>query len=145
VITPGRTNNNTGNQVGVPNAFVYILRTNVEADLPAIPFGIPSGASGESCDRCEDQDLGAVLVGAMTDANGNFVLEGNIPVGQEFLLVVKAGKFRRAQRYTVPAAQACKTTALPTAAATNPTRLPRTRSDNRRDGVRVREDGHCLE
>lgn len=127
VITPGRSNNNTGNQVGVPNAFVYILRTNDENDLPAIGSGIPQG--GTACDRCDQQELGPVLAGAMTDAAGEFVIEGNVPVGEEFLLVVKAGKFRRAQRLTLPAEAACKTTALPTNAADNPTRLPRSMSD----------------
>lgn len=130
VITPGRDNNNTGNQVGVPNAFVYILRTNNLADLPAIPTGIPTGANGESCDRCQDQDLGPVLVSATTDATGAYTLQGNIPVGKEFLLVVKVGKFRRAQRMTLTASSAaCKTTNLPQNAANNPTRLPRNRTD----------------
>ena len=34
VITPGKADNNTANQVGVPNAFVYILRNNNPAELP---------------------------------------------------------------------------------------------------------------
>jgi hypothetical protein len=128
VITPGRNDGNIENQVGVPNAVVYILRTNSESDLPAITAGLPSGA--QSCDRCEDQDLGPLLTGAITDAAGNFVLEGNVPVGVEFLLVVKAGKFRRAVRHTVLAEQACQTTTLPsTLAEGNPTRLPRNMSD----------------
>ena len=123
VITPGRTDSDTANQVGVPNATVYILRgTSVDA-LPAISTGIP--ADGTSCDRCEDQDLGPVLVGAVTDSNGNFTLEGNIPVDQDFVLVVKAGKFRRAIMQHLPPAQACATTELPTALPGNPTRLPR--------------------
>ncbi|HET9956778.1 MAG TPA: hypothetical protein VFQ61_19920 [Polyangiaceae bacterium] len=127
VVTPGRANNDTGNQVGVPNAYVYILRTNNVADLPAVGSGIPAG--GESCDRCNDQDLGAVLASSVTSATGEFVIEGNVPVGQQFLLVVKVGKFRRAVQYTLPASAACTTTNLPTAVATNPTRLPRTMSD----------------
>ncbi len=127
VVTPGRSDTNTGNQVGVPNAFVYILRTNSVSDLPAITTGVPSG--GSSCDRCADQDLGPVLASAMTDATGNYSLEGNIPVGQQFLLVVKAGKFRRAVQYTLPTSAACKTTTLPTALPGNPTRLPRTKTD----------------
>jgi hypothetical protein len=129
VVTPGRNNTDTANQIGVPNAIVYILRTNNPADLPAIGTGIPSGSNGESCDRCDAQDLGPVLASATTNATGNYVLEGNVPVGQEFLLVVKVGKFRRAQRYTLAANRACLNTNLPTAVATNPTRLPRTQSD----------------
>src|SRR5690606_21925781 len=44
VITPGRSDDDTGNQVGVPNALVYILQNNVE-ELPEIPVGIPSGGT----------------------------------------------------------------------------------------------------
>ena len=147
VITPGQVDVDIDvnpvpphNQVRVPNAFVYILRTNDTADLPAIGTGLP-GSNGLSCDRCEDQDLGAVLVGDVTDANGNWTLEGNIPVDEEFLLITKVGKFRRAQRMTLPASAACTTTNLPTSMSTtggetagqgandNPTRLPRSMSD----------------
>lgn len=131
VISPGRDDDDTGNQVGVPNAIVYISRTKNPDDLPAISEGIPSG--GTSCDRCEDQDLGPVLVGAVTDATGRFVLEGNVPVGEEFLLVVKAGKFRRATRLTLEASAACTDTTLPSALPDNPTRLPR----NMQDGLAV--------
>lgn len=131
VITPGRSDGNTPNQVGVPNAFVYILREDDPSKLPAMTSGFPVGGTG--CDRCEDQDLGPVLASAVTDARGEYTLRGNIPVGKQFVLVVKAGKFRRAQRYTVPASGACKTTQLPTAAASNPTRLPRKMDD----GLRV--------
>jgi hypothetical protein len=128
VITPGRTNGNTGNQVGVPNAFVYILRNNNPADLPPVgDDGIPDG--GTACDRCEDQALGPVLAGAVTDAHGNYTIEGNIPVGAEFILVVKAGKFRRAVRHTLPADAACDTTTIATGLPANLTRLPRHRTD----------------
>jgi hypothetical protein len=136
VITPGRTDAETGNQVGVPNAFVYILRENNPALLPAISSGV--GASGNACDRCEQTQLGPVLVSAMTTASGHFTLEGNIPVGQEFVLVVKVGKFRRAERITIPASAACTTYPLPqTMAGTvkNPTRLPRFVGDG--DGTNI--------
>jgi hypothetical protein len=140
VIAPGQDDSKTANQVRVPNAFVYILRTNDTADLPAIGTGLP-GSNGLSCDRCVDQDLGPVLVGDVTDANGDWVLEGNIPVDQEFLLVTKVGKFRRAQRMTLPPSAACTTTNLPKTMSTaggetagngtndNPTRLPRKMTD----------------
>jgi hypothetical protein len=108
VITPGRDDTNTGNQVGVPNATVYLLRTTNVADLPAIPTGIPTG--GTSCDRCEDQMLGPVLAGAVTDATGAFTIEEYVPVGVEVLLVVKVGRFRRATTLTLPASAACQTT-----------------------------------
>ncbi len=128
VITPGRDDADAGNQVGVPNALVYILQNNVDT-LPEIPVGIPSG--GTACDRCEDQEaqLGDVLFGAITDATGAFTIEKYIPVGQEFTLVVKAGKFRRAVKLTVPEASACTDVALPTALPDNPTRLPRATTD----------------
>lgn len=127
VVSGGRSDADTANQVGVPNAIVYIPQNSDPANLPAITSGIP--ANGTSCDRCDQQDLGKVLAGAITDAKGNFSIEGNIPVGKEFLLVVKAGKFRRAVKQTVPAAAACQTTALSTALPANPTRLPRTMTD----------------
>jgi hypothetical protein len=127
VITPGRDDANTANQVGVPNAFIYIVRNNDLGDLPPISTGIPAG--GTSCDRCSEQDLGPILASATSDATGAWTISGNVPVGAEFLLVTKVGKFRRASRVTVPASGACETTALPTAVATNPTRLPRDMSD----------------
>jgi hypothetical protein len=129
VVSPGRTDGDTANQIGVPNAIVYILRGTDASVLPAMSAGIPTG--GTSCDRCEDQDLGPVLVGGVTDSNGNYTLEGNVPVDQEFVLVVKAGKFRRASKVRIDAAKACGTTNLPTTVpAGNPTRLPRGNGDS---------------
>lgn len=127
VVSPGRTDDDTANQVGVPNAIVYILRSTKVEDLPEIPTGIP--IDGESCDRCEDQELGPVLAGAVTDATGRFELEEFIPVGREFLLVVKAGKFRRATKITIPEDGACESNELPTELPDNPTRLPRSMDD----------------
>ena len=66
MLTPGRTDGDTANQVGVPNAFVYIPRSASLDDLPAIGTGIP--ADGTSCDRCSEQDLGPVLASAVTDS-----------------------------------------------------------------------------
>jgi hypothetical protein len=141
VITPGQTDGSTANQVRVPNAFVYILRNDNLAELPTITSGLP-GSNGTACDRCEDQQFGPVLAGDISDANGDWTIEGNIPVGQQFILVTKVGKFRRAQRMTLPANRACLTTAMPTAMSAgaddaagslpsndNPTRLPRTTTD----------------
>jgi hypothetical protein len=143
VITPGQddTTAQAGNRVRVPNAFVYILRNDDLGDLPAITAGLP-GSNGTACDRCVDQDLGPVLAGDVSDSNGDWVIEGNVPVGQQFILVTKVGKFRRAQRMTLPANRACLTTAMPTGMSNsaddtagslptndNPTRLPRTMSD----------------
>jgi hypothetical protein len=127
VVTPGRTDGDTANQVGVPNAFVYIPRSASVADLPAIETGLPDG--GTSCDRCSEQDLGPVLASAVTDSEGNYTLSGSIPVGQSFLLVTKAGKFRRATSQQLPPSAACRSTTLSAALPSNPTRLPRTSSD----------------
>jgi len=126
VVTPGRDDGNAANQVGVPNAFVYVVRGKA-TDLPTITAGIPDG--GSHCDRCEDEDLGTVLTLTVTDATGAFTLDHDLPVGEELTLVVRAGGFRRAIGYTIPDAGACKTTALPTTLPGNPTRLPRSMSD----------------
>jgi hypothetical protein len=123
VTTAGKADDDTANQVGVPNAFVYILRSNDDTLLPDIPSGIPDG--GTSCDRCEDQDLGPVLVGATTNSLGEYTLEGDIPVGKEFVLAVKIGKWRRAERMTLEAGAACTSTEIPS----QNTRLPRSPSD----------------
>ena len=126
VVTPGRDDGNAANQVGVPNAFVYVVRGKA-TDLPPIAAGIPDG--GSHCARCEDEDLGPVLTGTVTDATGAFTLTHDLPVGEELTLVVRAGGFRRAIGYTIPDAGACKTTQLPTVLPDNPTRLPRSMSD----------------
>ncbi len=127
VVSPGRDDADTGNQVGIPNAIVYILQTLDEGDIPAIETGIPT--DGTSCDRCEDRDLGPVLAGTLTDARGFWELEGQIPVGVEFMLVVHAGKFRRATTMSLPDEAACETTELETTLPENPTRLPRHMDD----------------
>ncbi len=126
VVTPGRSDDDTANQLGIPNAIVYLLREASMENLPAMDTGIPDG--GTSCDRCEDQDLGPVLAGAVTDASGYFeITSGNVPVGRDVVLVVKAGKFRRASIIQVP--QACQDKPLPENVADNPARLPRDMGD----------------
>lgn len=126
VVTPGRDDEDTANQIGVPNAVVYILRDAHLDNLPAIETGIPG--NGTSCDRCEDQDLGPVLAGAVSDAKGHFeIASSNIPVGRDILMVVKAGKFRRAT--TIKVADACEDNPLPETVADNPARLPRHMTD----------------
>jgi hypothetical protein len=127
VLTPGRSAADTGNQVGVPNAFVYILQTAQTADLPPVETGIPSG--GTACDRCTEQELGPVLASAVTDSTGHYVLEGSIPVGHDFLLVTKAGKFRRVVSLQLSPSVACTTVQLAETLPDNPTRLPRSMSD----------------
>jgi hypothetical protein len=101
-------------ELGVPNAIVYIPQ-DPSAPLPAI-------TAGPSCDLCEDEDdvLGPVLAGAITDFRGEFTLEGNIPVGVPFNLVVKAGKWRRV--IEVPAGETtnCQTASVGNAYTTLP-------------------------
>ncbi len=123
VITPGKDADDAANQVGVPNAFVYILKTADSSSLPPLDSGIPEG--GTSCDRCTDQDLGPVLSSATTDYKGEYTLAGNIPVGEPFVLVVKIGKWRRAVEMTLDDSAACVTTNLDS----EQTRLPRTSDD----------------
>jgi hypothetical protein len=127
VITPGRDDGDTGNHVGVPNAVVYILRTSDPADLPELTSGIPG--DGVACDRCEEQNFGPVLAGAVSDATGAWTIEEYVPLGVELLLVVKAGRFRRATTLIVPEDGACQNNDLPTDLPDNPTRLPRDMSD----------------
>jgi hypothetical protein len=93
------------------NALVYVPN----GTLPAI-------ATGASCDRCQDENLGSPLVAALTGADGSFVLK-NVPVGIDFPLVVKMGKWRRV--VTIPAVTACTNTNL----SVDQTRLPRHMAD----------------
>jgi hypothetical protein len=126
VVTPGRDDGDTTNQIGVPNAVVYLLRDATPDNLPPMATGIPEG--GTSCDRCEDQDLGPVLSSAISDSTGYFeITSGNVPVGRDIVMVVKAGKFRRATVIQVP--DACADNDLPEEVASNPARLPRNTTD----------------
>jgi hypothetical protein len=126
VVTAGRADDDDANQVGVPNALVFILSTRDTDELPEIPTGLPPGET--SCSRCEDQAelMGPFLTGGITDATGHFEFEGDIPVGEEIVLVTMAGKFRRATTITLSADDACTDIDLPTQVSEgNPTRLPR--------------------
>ncbi len=96
-------------EVGVPNAYVYILKSNDATTLPTISQGV----SGGSCERCADEDLGPLLASSLTTHTGAYRIETNIPVGSNFTLVVKAGKWRRAMVVPSGVVSACKTTALP--------------------------------
>jgi hypothetical protein len=123
VITAGRADDDAANQVGVPNAFVYILTNNDPAFLPEFVDGIPEGET--ACDRCDGQDLGPVLAGGTTDALGYFQVEGNVPVGVEFILVTKVGRFRRGVQVVIPETGACGVNEVPI----TDTRLPRSMTD----------------
>lgn len=114
----------------VEPAVLCILRSNDAGDLPPIAEGVPAGGE-QHCDRCEDQDLGPVLAGAVSDAFGEFTIEGNVPVDTPYILVTKVGRFRRAQQMDpIPEGDACTTVQLPTTMSEgNPTRVPRDRND----------------
>jgi hypothetical protein len=104
-------------ELGVPNAIVYIPR-NPTATLPAIH-------TGPSCERCEDEDLGPLLASAVTDYRGEFTLEGKIPVGAPFRVVVKAGKWRRVIEVPSGVSDACSTVQI----GNTYTRLPANKND----------------
>lgn len=97
----------------IPKAVIYVPNNIAPATLPAIDD------SGATCLRCEDEDLGQVLVGAVSDEVGNFELR-HVPAGVDFPLVIKVGKWRRV--VTIPAVTACGTTTLSAAQ----TSLPKT-------------------
>jgi hypothetical protein len=115
VRTPGRPAS-TGfiNRVPVPNAIVYIP-ADPGTPLPAIFEGAEAG-NPLACGRCTDErfvaDGQSVLASGITDHAGNFTLEGRIPVGVAFKMVIKVGKWRRV--VDVPAGQttACASRAL---------------------------------
>jgi hypothetical protein len=117
VVTPGRVVNGvTLNQLPVPNALVYIPAEPSVA-LPMLIEGVQSGNSA-SCGRCEDEKLVAdgqsVLAAAVTNFKGEFTLDGRIPVGVAFKLVIKVGKWRRVVQIDATVAKACMSVALTT-------------------------------
>ncbi len=139
VVTPGRDDEDAGNQVGVPNASVFILSTSDPSFLPPIPTGLPDDGA-TSCRRCEDQTelMGPFLTGALTDATGHFEIEGDIPLGEEIVLVTMAGEFRRAQIIELPEADACTDIDLAVEVAEgNPTRLPRSMDEEGAVGINI--------
>jgi hypothetical protein len=88
-----------------------------------VPNGeVPPLATGASCDRCDSRVLNPV-VSALTDTNGNFVLN-DMPVGANIPLVMQVGKWRRVIK--IPTVAPCVDTAI-----TNKelTRLPRNKSE----------------
>lgn len=127
VRTPGRVDGGTAvNRIPVPNAVVYIPGDPSVA-LPTVFQGVDSG-NAASCGRCEDEELvvdgETILAAAVTDFRGDFTLEGRIPVGVPFSLVIKIGKWRRVVQIAAGVAEACATRSLSfeqTRLAANPT------------------------
>jgi hypothetical protein len=115
VRTPGRLESgNYVDRLPVPNAIVYIP-AEPSVDLPAIFQGVSASNATASCGRCTDEKLVAdgqtLLAAAVTDYKGDFVLQGRVPVGAAFKLVVKVGKWRRV--IEVPATVATKCASRP--------------------------------
>jgi hypothetical protein len=90
------------------NAQVYVPNAEVE------PF-----EDDLVCDQCDTQVSGSPVVTAVTDEEGNFVLE-DVPATQDVPLVMQIGKWRR--QITIPNVQACTETVLDDPETT---RLPR--------------------
>ncbi|MET0287672.1 MAG: hypothetical protein ABW352_24505, partial [Polyangiales bacterium] len=115
VVTPGRTLDGAPiNRLPVPNAIVYIpAEPNVA--LPGFMQGVTAGNSA-SCGRCGDEKLVAdgqsVLAAAVTNYKGEFTLEGRVPVGVAFKLVIKVGKWRRVVQIDSTVARSCQSTTL---------------------------------
>ncbi len=117
VVTPGIVSGgSTINQIPVPNALIYIPG-DPATGLPAIPTGVTVG-SAASCGRCADEQLVAagqtVLASAVTNSLGAFTLEGRIPVGVAFNIVIKVGKWRRVVQVANNVVSSCNSVALPT-------------------------------
>jgi hypothetical protein len=115
VRTPGRLVNGAWiNRLPVPNAIVYIP-SNPSTALPTIFEGVAANTAA-SCGRCADEKLIAdgetLLVAAVTNFKGEFTLQGNIPVGSAFNLVVKVGKWRRVVQVASGVSQSCETRPL---------------------------------
>lgn len=129
VKTPGRESaaGTRANQLPVPNALVYIP-ADPSIALPAIMEGVEAG-NAASCGRCSDEKLVAdgqsVLAAAVTNYKGEFTLEGRIPVGVAFKLVIKIGKWRRVVQIPANVAVSCQSRALDAAS----TRLARNSTD----------------
>ncbi len=128
VRTPGRLNNgNYINQLPVPNALIYIP-ADPNVALPGVFEGVNAN-DPLSCGRCADEKLVAdgqsVLAAAVTDYRGQFTLEGRIPVGAAFKLVIKVGKWRRVVQVPAGVAVACSSAAL----THDQTRLPAHKTD----------------
>ncbi|MET0343347.1 MAG: hypothetical protein ABW252_20220 [Polyangiales bacterium] len=115
VRTPGRLESGSFvNQLPVPNAIVYIP-ADPATSLPTVFEGV-TAMDSRSCGRCADEKLVAdgqsVLAAAVTDYKGEFTLEGRIPVGTKFNLVVKVGKWRRVVEVPAGTSAACASRAL---------------------------------
>jgi hypothetical protein len=89
----------------------------------ANPDALPPISEGASCERCEDEDLGSPIAGAITRPDGTVTLR-HVPAGVAFPLVVKAGKWRRVVMIDEPL-EPCGHRELGAAQ----TRLPRNQSE----------------
>lgn len=81
---------------------------------------LPEGAS---CDQCGSVLSGDPVVSAITDTQGQFVLE-RVPVGDNIPLVIQVGKWRR--QIVIPKVEACVDNPITDASLT---RLPRNQAE----------------
>ncbi|MBK9263956.1 MAG: carboxypeptidase regulatory-like domain-containing protein [Polyangiaceae bacterium] len=81
---------------------------------------LPEGAS---CDQCGSVLSGDPVVTAITDTQGQFVLE-RVPVGENIPLVIQVGKWRR--QIVIPKVEACVDNPITDASLT---RLPRNQTE----------------
>ena len=105
-------------KVFAPNGTLPLYNVTVYApisDPPPFPAGV-------QCGQCATQLPGGSYTSAISDAQGNFRLEG-VPAGQNVPIIVTTGKWRR--KVIVPNVQACTDNALPDGTF----RLPKNRTE----------------
>jgi hypothetical protein len=89
------------------NVYVYIPNTMPD----------PIVAGNPTCTQCEAPASGSPVIGALTDANGNFTLSQGpmdpwgVPSGSQIPLVLQVGKWRR--QLTIPSVEPCTANMLP--------------------------------
>jgi hypothetical protein len=94
---------------------------NVVVYVPNAP--VDPIATGPTCERCDSPVSGKPITSALTDTNGEFVLD-NVPVGAAVPLVLQIGKWRRS--ITLPSVAACQETRVDDP---NLLRLPRNQAE----------------
>lgn len=113
-------------KVFAPNGTLPLYNVTVYApisDPPAFPTGV-------QCGQCTTGLPGGSYASAVTDAQGNFRLEG-IPAGFNIPVVVTTGKWRR--KVVIPVVTECSDTALPDGTF----RLPKNRTEGEMPNMAV--------
>ena len=119
MLCPGGNQTTLSGAVYAPNGTLPLYNA-----LVYVPNGpVPPLPAGLVCDRCGALSPGEPLVGAVTDAHGQFTLK-NVPVGSDIPLVIQVGKWRR--QVHVPSVVACQSNTIDDH---DLTRLPRNRQE----------------